>query len=257
MKDSMVFYARWLDAIKNLPREMQGEVLTAIIEYGLTGETTASLKPITKAMLALVKTQIDINNKRYENSLKGGRKRKDGEDEENQTQTEVEPKPNQSLTKPKPKPNQTQTEVEPNNVYVNDNDNDINTTTTTPPAGARACEGGKGLPVYNKLLESSLKSKPWLETLCMNYHMGMERLVALLREFVTDSECRGVDDTGKTLRDFKSHFNNWLLVRLRVENEQKQKGNGGRQGNGAAATYGQRRDEAAELTAEILARNHT
>ena len=45
--------------------------------------------------------------------------------------------------------------------------------TTTPPAGARACEGGKGLPVYNKLLESSLKSKPWLETLCMNYHMGM------------------------------------------------------------------------------------
>ena len=255
MKDSMVFYASWLDAIKNLPREMQGEVLTAIIEYGLTGETTASLKPITKAMLALVKTQIDINNKRYENSLKGGRKRKDGEDEENQTLTEVEPKSNQSLTKPKPKPNQTQTEVEPNNVYVNDND--INTTTTTPPAGARACEGGKGLPVYNKLLESSLKSKPWLETLCMNYHMGMERLVALLREFVTDSECRGVDDTGKTLRDFKSHFNNWLLVRLRVENEQKQKGNGGRQGNGAAATYGQRRDEAAELTAEILARNHT
>ena len=166
MKDSMVFYASWLDAIKNLPREMQGEVLTAIIEYGLTGETTASLKPITKAMLALVKTQIDINNKRYENSLKGGRKRKDGEDEENQTQTEVEPKSNQSLTKPKPKPNQTQTEVEPNNVYVNDND--INTTTTTPPAGARACEGGKGLPVYNKLLESSLKSKPWLETLCMS-----------------------------------------------------------------------------------------
>ena len=109
MKDSMVFYASWLDAIKNLPREMQGEVLTAIIEYGLTGETTASLKPITKAMLALVKTQIDINNKRYENSLKGGRKRKDGEDEENQTQTEVEPKSNQSLTKPKPKPNQTQT----------------------------------------------------------------------------------------------------------------------------------------------------
>lgn len=129
--------------------------------------------------------------------------------------------------------------------------------TTTPPAGARACEGDTSLSTYRKLLESSLKSKPWLETLCMNYRMDEGRLTALLREFVTDSECRGVDDTGKTLRDFKSHFNNWLLVRLRVENEQKQKGNGGRQGNGAAATYGQRRDEAAELTAEILARNHT
>ena len=59
MKDSMVFYASWLDAIKNLPREMQGDVLTAIIEYGLYGETTAPLKPITKAMLALVKNKID------------------------------------------------------------------------------------------------------------------------------------------------------------------------------------------------------
>lgn len=127
MKDSMVFYASWLDAIKNLPREMQGDVLTAIIEYGLYGETTAPLKPITKAMLALVKTQIDINNKRYENSLKGGRKRKEdngGESEENQTQTNPEPKSNQTETKPKPNANQTQTNPEPNNVNDNDYDND-------------------------------------------------------------------------------------------------------------------------------------
>lgn len=127
MKDSMVFYASWLDAIKNLPREMQGDVLTAIIEYGLYGETTAPLKPITKAMLALVKTQIDINNKRYENSLKGGRKRKEdngGKSEENQTQTNPEPKSNQTETKPKPNANQTQTNPEPNNINVNDNDND-------------------------------------------------------------------------------------------------------------------------------------
>lgn len=130
MKDSMVFYASWLDAIKNLPREMQGEVLTAIIEYGLSGETTASLKPITKAMLALVKTQIDINNKRYENSLKGGRKRKDDENEGNQTQTNPEPKSNQTETKPKPNRNQMQTNPEPNN--VNDNDKEIVSTNVEP-----------------------------------------------------------------------------------------------------------------------------
>ena len=120
----MVFYASWLDAIKNLPREMQGEVLTAIIEYGLSGETTASLKPITKAMLALVKAQIDINNKRYENSLKGGRKREEDGNEGNQVQTKPEPSANQTETKVKPNPNQVQTKPEPNNVNVNDNDND-------------------------------------------------------------------------------------------------------------------------------------
>lgn len=132
MKDSMVFYASWLDAIKNLPREMQGEVLTAIIEYGLSGETTASLKPITKAMLALVKTQIDINNKRYENSLKGGRKRKDDGNEENQEQTKPEPKSNQTETKVKPNRNQEQTKPEPNNVNVNDNDKEIVSTNVEP-----------------------------------------------------------------------------------------------------------------------------
>ena len=130
-------------------------------------------------------------------------------------------------------------------------------TTTTPPTGARACEGDTSLPVYGKFLKSTLKSQTWLETLAMNYRMGTERLKELLHEFVTDSECRGFDDTGKTLRDFKSHFNNWLLIRLRVEKEQqeKQRDNGNRQGNGAAATFEQRRNGAANLVSEILARN--
>ena len=136
--------------------------------------------------------------------------------------------------------------------------NNITTTTTTAPVCA--CEETPEAPPlssYRKFLASSLKSQAWLETLAMNYHMDVPRLKDLLQDFLTDNICRGFDDKGKTLRDFKSHFNNWLLVRLRVENEQKQKGNGGRQGNGAAATFEQRRDEAAELTAEILARNHT
>lgn len=133
MKESMVFYASWLDAIKNLPREIQGEVLTAIIEYGLTGVTTESLKPIAKAMLALVKTQIDINNKRYENSLKGGRKReKDKECGANQSPTKPEPKSNQTETKVKPSGNQTETNPQPNNENENDNDKEIVSTNVEP-----------------------------------------------------------------------------------------------------------------------------
>ena len=70
MRSSFVFYDSWWEAIKNLPRDVQGDVLTAIIEYGLSGETTGQLKPITKAMLAMVKPQIDANNQRYENGKK-------------------------------------------------------------------------------------------------------------------------------------------------------------------------------------------
>ena len=62
MRSSFVFYGSWWEAIKNLPRDVQGDVLTAIIEYGLTGETTEQLKPIAKAMLVMVKPQIDADN---------------------------------------------------------------------------------------------------------------------------------------------------------------------------------------------------
>ena len=70
MRNSFVFYSSWWEAIKNLPRDVQGDVLTAIIEYGLYGETTEQLKPIAKAMLAMAKSQIDINNQRFENGKK-------------------------------------------------------------------------------------------------------------------------------------------------------------------------------------------
>lgn len=178
----MVFYASWLDAIKNLPREMQGEVLTAIIEYGLSGETTASLKPITKAMLALVKAQIDVNNKRYENSLKGGRHRKP----ENSTADdgmEGEADQNQSETKPEPNQNQSETKPEPNNVYVYDNDNVNNKTAkavseTSDSAPAQQIDfqrifdyfnermGGKAIKPISRLTE---RRKAFIRARCSEY----------------------------------------------------------------------------------------
>lgn len=116
MRNSFVFYESWLEAIKNLPRDIQGDVLTAIIEYGLYGETTDNLKPITKAMLEIIKPQIDSNRKRYENGKRGGRPK-----------IETKPNNNQEETKGKPNNNQTITRAEPNN----DNVNDIDKETTT------------------------------------------------------------------------------------------------------------------------------
>ena len=113
------------------------------------------------------------------------------------------------------------------------------------------------MPAYSEFLASSLESQAWLETLAMNYRMDVPRLKDLLHDFLTDNVCRGFDDRGTTLRDFKSHFNNWLLVRLRVEKEQREKQsiNGNRQGNGAAATAERRIAEAADLVRRRLERD--
>lgn len=70
--NSFVFYESWWIAIANLSRDIQGEVLTAIVEYGLTGSTTERPKPIANAILSLIKGQIDADSACYENSLKRG-----------------------------------------------------------------------------------------------------------------------------------------------------------------------------------------
>lgn len=106
MRDSFIFYRSFYEGIKELPRDVQGEVLTAIMEYSLNGVTTIQLKPIAKAMFILIKPQIDANTKRYENGKKGGRP----SNKNNQNKTETKPNHNQKETKAKPN--------------VNDNDND-------------------------------------------------------------------------------------------------------------------------------------
>lgn len=122
MRESMVFYRSFYQAVEDLPPEEFKASVMAILGYGLDGKCE-EVSGVSKSILALVKPQIDKNNKRYENSLKGGRKSTD-----NQTETKPEPNANQVETKPKPNSNQTQTKLKPNdNVNVNDNDIKENT----------------------------------------------------------------------------------------------------------------------------------
>lgn len=73
MRDSFIFYRSFYEAIKDLPREIQGEVFTAIMEYSLNGTTTDDLKPIARGMFTLIRPQLDANITRYKNGKKGGR----------------------------------------------------------------------------------------------------------------------------------------------------------------------------------------
>ena len=104
-RDSCVFYASWLDAIEAMPDNVRGEALMAILVYALRGETTEKQGAMTKVIMAMVKPQIEANNKRYENGCKGGEFGKLGG------------RPKKEITPNKPQEN-------PYNDNVNDNDND-------------------------------------------------------------------------------------------------------------------------------------
>ena len=120
-RDSFIFYRSFYEAIVDLPRDIQGEVYTAIMEYGLNGITTENLKPVARSIFTLVKPQIDANNTKRSNGLNGGApfgNSNNPNGRRGKNATDNQPITNQELT-------ENQTNVNANvNANGNDNGND-------------------------------------------------------------------------------------------------------------------------------------
>lgn len=115
MRDSMVFYRSFFDAIRELSAEEFKKCACAILEYGLDGKIPETCG-IEKSIYIMAKPQIDKNVQRYANGCKGGKP----------TGNQTKPTCNQTVTKAEPTSNQTKPKckkAEPND-NVNDNDND-------------------------------------------------------------------------------------------------------------------------------------
>ncbi|MCM1452661.1 MAG: DUF6291 domain-containing protein [Clostridium sp.] len=119
-RKGFVFYHSWWVAIENLPREVRGDVLAAIIEYGLTGAAGEPLKPIAKAMLEMVRPQIDANNRRYENGAKGRDYGKLGGAPTGNKNAKKQPQDNGGIT---PNKNETTSKQPQNNPYKDKEEN--------------------------------------------------------------------------------------------------------------------------------------
>ena len=117
MRDSVVFYRSFYEAVRELPPEDFKKSVCAIMNYGLDDKEPET-SGIEKTIHLLTKPQIDANNRRYQNGTKGGRKK-----------TEQEPNANQTLTKTYPKENV----KEKDNVNVNDKKESIEKKRFAPP----------------------------------------------------------------------------------------------------------------------------
>ena len=103
-RESIVFYSSFFEAIDSLPEENQAECYRAVMRYGLYGEEPEP-GTLGYTMFLAFRKQIDVNQKRFENSKK-------------------KPKRDQTTTKPQPNRNQTTTKPPANvNVNVNVNEN--------------------------------------------------------------------------------------------------------------------------------------
>ena len=115
VRGSMIFYASWWESIKELPANVRNEVLNTIVEYGIEGVMTSEQGQMTKAIMALIKPQIDANNQKFENGCKGGEYGVLGG-------RPKKPQENPTETPKKPQENPTETPNDKDNDNVNDND---------------------------------------------------------------------------------------------------------------------------------------
>lgn len=124
MKEGMVFYRSWFEALEDVPAEDFKAVIMAMARLGLDGEET-DLTGMAKAILTMARPTIEKNNQRYENGSKGGRKPETKEEprnnqtasktasDNNREETKQKPNRNRTVTKPEPNHNQTITKPEP------------------------------------------------------------------------------------------------------------------------------------------------
>ena len=133
MRDSMVFYRSFYDAVRRLPDAEFAKAIRALMEYGLNGEEPDG-GGIEYTVFAMAKPQIDANNRRWENGKQGGRPtNKLKEDTAESRKASVHKIPDSKLDVPLnnlgiTKDNLDITIGKPNvNVNVNDNDKKENT----------------------------------------------------------------------------------------------------------------------------------
>ena len=107
-RDSFIFYRSFMESLSCFDDQTRLAVYDALTQYALNG-VEPELNGGALGIFRLIKPQIDANNQRYENGLKGGRPKKQDTSEE---------KPNKNQTKTKIKPNENENE------NVNENEKD-------------------------------------------------------------------------------------------------------------------------------------
>ena len=116
MRDGFIFYESFRSAMKELPAATQVLLYNALADYALYDIVPEfGDDGIARGFFALMRPQIDANNRRRDAGMRGGRPAKSADDDGcvDQGETDKEPNANQSETIAKPCDNQTVTMSEP------------------------------------------------------------------------------------------------------------------------------------------------
>ena len=108
-RDSMIIYRSFYEAIKELSKENQAEVWSAVYELGLNGKTI-QLEGISKTIFTLIAPQLEANYKKFVNGSKPKTKH---------IESKSEAKPKQEISKSVANVNDNVNDNENNNTKFN------------------------------------------------------------------------------------------------------------------------------------------
>lgn len=176
MRDSMIFYRSFYEAIKDLNFEQQGIIFNAIFDYGLNFKEP-QLEGICKTIWTLIKPQLDANIKKFHNG-------KQPKEKQNRSKTEANNKQKESKTEANVNVNVNYNENANEKVNVNDNENfDF----------------------------KKLKSTEWANQFCKAKNLQLEKFNTIFDNFLTDVLLKGQHlDYKDPEKEFKNHFINWF-----------------------------------------------
>ena len=193
-KESFVFYKSFYEAIKNIPKEDQLELYTAICEYSFTDNVPDLPDGIAKAMFILMKPNIDSANARYrasvENGKKGGR-----------------PKKNKNLEKPNNNLDETQEEPKQNlNDNVDDNvDDNVNKDDNITPYEKIKDLFHEICVSYPKVIKLSDSRKKTIKARYKEYNYDIEAFKRLFTKAEESDFLKGNND-----KNWSANFD-WLI----------------------------------------------
>ena len=139
-RDSFVFYRSFYEAIKELPNDVQLEILTSLMEYSFNGNNISEKhSPFARSIFTLIKPLIDSSSKRYKNGCKGSEYgNKGGAPKGNQNATKKQPQNNLTVENETTKNNLTEKIKQPQNNLTVENEqleNNLKTTENNLCAG--------------------------------------------------------------------------------------------------------------------------
>lgn len=112
-RESFTFRTEWHDAISELPAEYRLEAMDYIVMYATTGESPDEVSAVVRAIMILIRPQIDRDRVLYENGCRGaeygargGRPRKP-QNNPNGTPEKPQENPKKTPNEPQNNPNET------------------------------------------------------------------------------------------------------------------------------------------------------